>query len=179
MPQLRKLSFEGCKNLSTFHTNAFANDNVDNKTDLKLEVLNLKGCNLRTLHSSLIADFENLKDLELDGNPFNCDCDVKWISELQFDTNLRCSRPEEFKGMLLSEVIETGELNCSKTSLFMKKLLNSLILIVLLVICSVAIWCFLQQLKPEHRRKKFSKVGPESPYQRVTIEPNRAEYSLY
>lgn len=179
MVRLRKLSFEGCKNLSTFHPNAFGDETVNIKTNLTLEILNLKGCNLRTLNFSLITVFENLKELALDGNPFNCDCEVKWITELQFDTDLRCSRPEQFHGILLSEVTETDELKCSNASLFMKKLLNSIILLVLLIICSIVIWCFLQQLKPDNRRKRFSKVGPESPYQRVTIEPNRAEYSLY
>jgi hypothetical protein len=48
-----------------------------------------------------------------------------------------------------------------------------------LVGCGLTIWCFFRQLSPKNRRKQFQKVGPESPYQRVTIEPNRAEYSLY
>jgi hypothetical protein len=178
---LRKLSLEGCKNLSTFHANAFGVNVQINETDLVLENLNLKGCNLRTLNSSLYAVFENLKELSLDGNPFNCDCEVKWISELQLDKDLRCYRPEEFQGMLLSEISnEEEELKCSKMSRFMGKLLNAMILIALLILCSVSVWCVLKHfIRPESRRKTLSKVGVDSPYQRVTIDVNRAEYSIY
>lgn len=172
LPHLRRVSFEGCKNLSAFHANAFSSDYI------ALEQLNLKGCNLRTLNASSL--FETIKEIELDGNPFNCDCEIKWISELKIETGARCNRPDELKDALISEIEEADELSCSKTSRFMRKLLNSVILVVLLVICALVILWFLQLLKPDSRRKRMTtKVGPESPYQRVTIEPNRAEYSTY
>lgn len=180
LPRMRLLSLEGSKNLSSFNEKAFGVNAQVNETDLQLEVLNLRGCNLRTLNSSLYAVFENVKVLSLDGNPFNCDCEVQWLSEIGLDKDLRCYRPEEFQGMLLSEISEDEEeLKCSKMSRFMGKLLNSLILIALLVICSVTIWLVLRQLRPDSRRKRLSKIGPDSPYQRVTIDVNRAEYSLY
>lgn len=179
-PRLRKLSLEGCKNLSTFNEKAFGVNVQINETYLVLEILNLKGCNLRTLNSSLYAVFENLKELSLDGNPFNCDCEVKWISELELDKDLRCYRPEEFQGMLLSEISDDEQLKCSKMSRFLGKMLNAVILIALLIVCSVSVWCVLKHfLRTESRRKRLSKVGADSPYQRVTIDVNRAEYSTY
>lgn len=178
LPKLQSLSLEGSKNLSSFNHFAFGINVVVNETDLELKVLNLRGCNLRTLNSSLMSVFEGLDELYLDGNPFNCDCDVHWVKDLKIETNLKCYRPKEFLGKLLSEIDE-NDLSCTKISVFMKKLVNSLILLVLLIACSLAIWCFFRQLKPSSRRKQFQKVGPESPYQRVTIEPNRAEYSMY
>lgn len=167
-PHLEKLSLEGSKNLSSFHPSA---------TNLHLKVLNLRGCNLRTLDESMREITDGLQALHLDGNPFNCDCELQWMKSVELETNLRCNKPDNFNGALLSE-IEEKDMKCSKMSLFMRKLVNSLILLALLIGCSIAIWCFFRQLSPRSRRKEFQKVGPESPYQRVTIEPNRAEYSL-
>lgn len=167
-PHLEKLSLEGSKNLSSFHPSA---------TNLHLKVLNLRGCNLRTLDGSMKEITDGLQEFHLDGNPFTCDCELQWMKSVALDTNLRCNKPDKFKGVLLSE-IEESDMKCSKMSVFMRKLVNSLILLALLFGCSIAIWCFFRQLSPRSRRKEFQKVGPESPYQRVTIEPNRAEYSL-
>lgn len=178
LPKLRHLSLEGSKNLSIFHHYAFGVNVVANETDLDLRIVNLRGCNLRSLNLSLMKVFDDLHELHLDGNPFNCDCDVMWIKQLEFETNLKCYHPDEFLGTLLS-AIDGNDIDCSRTSYIMRKVINCLILLVLLVGCALAIWCFFQQLNPRNRRKKFQKVGPESPYQRVTIEPNRAEYSLH
>lgn len=167
-PHLEKLSLEGSKNLSSFHPSA---------TNLHLKVLNLRGCNLRTLDESMREITDGLQELHLDGNPFTCDCELQWMKSVALETNLRCNKPDHFHAALLSE-IEEDDMKCSKMSMFMRKLVNSLILLALLVGCSIAIWCFFRQLSPRSRRKEFQKVGPESPYQRVTIEPNRAEYSL-
>lgn len=167
-PQLKKLSLEGSKNLSSFHPSA---------TNMHLKVLNLRGCNLRSLDESMKEITDGLEEFHLDGNPLTCDCELQWMKSVALETNLKCNKPDKFNGMLLSE-IEESDMKCSKMSLFMRKLVNSLILLALLVGCSIAIWCFFRQLSPRSRRKEFQKVGPESPYQRVTIEPNRAEYSL-
>lgn len=175
LSKLNRLSLEGSKNLSSFHPFAFSPENDES---IGLKILNLRGCNLRTLNVSLKEIFTGLDELHLDGNPFNCDCDLQWVKELHIETDIHCNKPEEFKGMLLRE-IEEKDMKCSRMSLFMRKLINSLILLVLLIGCSLAIWCFFRQLSPRTRRKQFQKVGPESPYQRVTIEPNRAEYSLH
>ena len=167
-PYLQHLSLEGSKNLSFFHPFS---------TNHQLKVLNLRGCNLRTLNVSMKEMFEGLDELYLEGNPFTCDCDLQWLKDVDLEINLKCNKPDEFYGKLLTEIDE--EMKCSKISVFMKKLVNSLILLALLIGCSIAIWCFFRQLSPRSRRKNFQKVGPESPYQRVTIEPNRAEYSLH
>lgn len=180
LPQLRRLSLEGSKNLSLFHHFAFGMNVIVNETDIELRVLNLRGCNLRNLNFALVNIFENLKELHLEGNPFTCDCEVAWIKDLKMETNLQCRKPDEYAGKHLHELKEK-QLNCSRMSLIMKKAINCLILLLLLVGCSLAIWCFFQQLNPRNRRKRLQKVGPgpTSPYQRVTIEPNRAEYSMY
>lgn len=175
LSKLQHLSLEGSKNLSFFHPQAF---DVETHTHIDVKILNLRGCNLRILNSSLKSIFDGLDELHLDGNPFNCDCDLQWMKEIEVKTDFRCNKPEEHNGKLFSELSEK-ELKCSKMSRFMKKLVNSLILLTLLIGCSLAIWCFFRQLSPKGRRKELQKVGPESPYQRVTIEPNRAEYSLH
>lgn len=175
LSKLNYLSLEGSKNLSFFHAFAFS---VENNGNLELKSLNLRGCNLRTLDSSLKNVIVGLEELHLGGNPFNCDCDLQWIKEVNIEADIRCYKPSEFQGILLKD-IEEKQMKCGKMSIFMRKLVNSLILLVLLIGCSLAIWFFFRQLSPTTRRKQFQKVGPESPYQRVTIEPNRAEYSLH
>ncbi|CAO1410868.1 unnamed protein product [Diamesa serratosioi] len=173
-PKLRHLNLQGSKNLSNIHEDAFGKNVIANETDLDLEVVNLRGCNLRFLNSSLAIAFDRVTDFNLDGNPFNCNCDVKWIKDLEIETHLQCNKPNNLNGMLLSE-IHDKKLYCSGS---MQKIINGLILLGLLIICSLAIWFFIKQLRPS-RKKMLQKVGPESPYQRVTIEPNRAEYSIY
>ncbi|CRK91880.1 CLUMA_CG005500, isoform A [Clunio marinus] len=178
-PNIEKLSLEGSKNFSTFPDDTFiTTEMLENSTDFNFKKLNLRGCNIRTLDSSLLETFERLDELHLDGNPINCDCNIKWMKNLELKTNLRCKKPSSLQDKLLDDIHE-DDLKCSRMTTFMRKVLNSIILIVLLIGCSLAIWCFFRQLKPSSRRTKFQKIGPDSPYQRVTIEPHRAEYSLY
>lgn len=174
LSKLIRLSLEGSKNLSYFDPFIFKAEDED---QMGLKILNLRGCNLRGLNESLKDIVDGLDELHLEGNPFTCDCDLAWLKNVEVETEIHCNRPVDYQGKLFSE-IEEKDLKCSKMSLFMKKLVNSLILLALLVGCSIAIWCFFRQLNPQNRRKQFQKVGPESPYQRVTIEPNRAEYSM-
>jgi Leucine-rich repeat (LRR) protein len=177
-PKLNHLTFEGSKNLSTLHAHAFGMNVVDDEIDLSLKILNLRGCHLRTLDSSLETVLDKLDEFHLDGNPFNCDCHIKWIKYLNVETNLRCYKPQAHLNKLLSEVPDK-KLKCE--NMFMKKLLNTMILLFLLIACSLAIWFFLRRLNPS-RRNKLQKVSPDSPYSpyhRVTIDPNRAEYSMY
>lgn len=149
---------------------------IDESSDVELKILNLRGCNLRTLDSSLQVIFNQLEELHLDGNPFNCNCNIKWIKHLSIETDLRCHKPEVFHGKLLSTEVPEKKMKCE--NLFFRKFVNTLVLLFLLIACSLTIWFFLSRLNPS-RKNKLQKVGPESPYQRVTIEPNRAEYSLY
>jgi Leucine-rich repeat (LRR) protein len=175
LPKLRHLTLENSRNLSFFNGHSFGSNVVENEVDLELKVLNLRGCSFKTLNSSLETVFDRLEELHLDGNPFVCDCEIKWLKFLEIETNLMCEKPDVFNGKLLSEVPEK-KMKCENK--FLKKFINTMILLSLLIVCSLTIWFFLRRLNPS-RRNKFQKVGPESPYQRVTIEPNRAEYSLY
>lgn len=174
LTKLKHLSFEGSKNLSFFHQFAFD----ETQEHHQLKILNLRGCNLRNLNFSLKTIFNDLDELQLEGNPFTCDCDLQWMKEIEIVTDFQCNKPNDLHGKLFSKLHES-EMKCTKMSRFMSKLVNSLILLTLLVGCSLAIWCFFRQLSPKTRRKELQKIGPESPYQRVTIEPNRAEYSLH
>lgn len=176
-PKLQHLAFEGSKNLSTIHPHVFGTNAVEDENfDVELRTFNLRGCNFRTLDSSLEAIFNQLEELQLDGNPFNCNCNIKWIKHLSIETNLRCHKPEVFHGKLLSSEVPEKKMKCE--NLFLRKFINTMVLLFLLAACSLTIWFFLSRLNPS-RKNKLQKVGPDSPYQRVTIEPNRAEYSTY
>ncbi|KAG5681193.1 hypothetical protein PVAND_010650 [Polypedilum vanderplanki] len=174
-PRLINLTFEGSKNLTHMDAFTFGNFDDNNDNDFSLKTLNLRGCSFRTFNSSLEKAFNQLEKLQLEGNPINCNCNVRWIKYLKIETNARCHKPEVLNQKLLNEIPDK-KLKCE--NYFMRKLVNTMILLLLLIATSLAIWYFLRRLNPS-RRQKFQKVGPESPYQRVTIEPNRAEYSLY
>lgn len=174
-PKLHHLTFEGSRNLSHIKGSAFHENSSDGSIDTQLKIFNLRGCNLQSLHISLEPIINQLAEFHIDGNPFDCNCDMKWVKYIGIETNLLCHRPETLNGKLLREIPDK-RLKCE--NFFMNKLINTMILLFLLMACSLAIWFFLRRLNPT-RRNKFQKVGPESPYQRVTIEPNRAEYSLY
>ncbi|KAL7027420.1 hypothetical protein ACKWTF_005432 [Chironomus riparius] len=174
-PKLHHLTFEGSRNLSLLKGSAFYEDSSNENIDTQLKIFNLRGCSLKSLHISLEPIINQLAEFHIDGNSFDCSCDMKWVKYIGIDTNLQCHRPETLNGKLLREIPDK-RLKCE--NFFLNKLINTMILLFLLMVCSLAIWFFLRRLNPT-RRNKFQKVGPESPYQRVTIEPNRAEYSLY
>lgn len=171
------MTFEASRNLSQIHPHAFGINAVeDENIDVNLKVLSFRGCNLRTVDGSLQTIFNQLEEFHLEGNPLNCNCNMKWIKQLAIETNARCHKPEVFRDKLLSTEVPEKKMKCE--NLFMRKFINTMILMLLLVSISLAIWFFLSRLNPS-RKNKFQKVGPDSPYKRVTIEPNRAEYSLY
>lgn len=170
-PKLRNLTLEGSKSLTQFKIDNSSYENVD----VQLRIVNLRGCAVRSLDETLLSIVSHLDEFHLEGNPLDCDCKIKWLKQVKADTRAQCYRPELLKEKLLSDVPDS-KLKCD--NFFVNRLVNTLILLFLLVTCSLTIWFFLRRLNPT-RRNKFQKVGPESPYQRVTIEPNRAEYSLY
>jgi hypothetical protein len=171
------LTFEASRNLSQIHPHAFGVNVVEDENfDVNLRVLSFRGCNLRYLDGALEPIFNQLEELHLEGNPLNCNCNMKWIKHLDIESNARCHKPEVFRDKLLSSEVPEKKMKCE--NLFMRKFINTMILMLLLVSISLAIWFFLSRLNPS-RKNKLQKVGPESPYKRVTIEPNRAEYSLY
>ncbi|XP_065089034.1 leucine-rich repeat neuronal protein 3-like [Ochlerotatus camptorhynchus] len=173
LPRLTHINFQGSRNLTTIDPHIFGKNVVLNETDTILEELILKGTNIRTLNSSLKFAFEQLKVLDLSGTPLNCDCEIRWLKEMQFSTTASCSKPTSLRGQHLSE-IEIDKLQCKVEKSWIYMVFNVLLVILLIVLVIVAVYLVYIAIRPR-QQVQLRKVGVNSPYARVTIEPNQAE----
>lgn len=84
---LKKLELEGNKYLTNFSKFAFGKEVLDDPDDFSLEQLSLKNSRLTTLDEELLEPFGQLIRLDLQGNPWKCDCKISWLKQLQIDPN--------------------------------------------------------------------------------------------
>lgn len=80
---LLQLELERNNNLTSFSKLAFGRQVLDDPDDFILESLSLKGSRLGALDKDLFAPFGQLIHLDLQGNPWKCDCNLVWVKELQ------------------------------------------------------------------------------------------------
>lgn len=80
---LKTLELERNQNLTQFSSIAFGEDVLSDAVDFPLEKLSLKGSRLTKLDPELLEPFGRLSELDLQGNPWQCDCDMKWVKNLQ------------------------------------------------------------------------------------------------
>ncbi|XP_053686169.1 leucine-rich repeat neuronal protein 2-like [Sabethes cyaneus] len=174
LPRLSRLNLQGSRNLTTLHPHAFGVNVVLNETDTMLEQLILKGTSIRTLNSSLQFAFENLKVLDLAGTPLNCDCQLRWLKNLNVTTHAStCSKPPSLRGQQLDD-IDVSQLQCKVEKSWIYTLFNVMLVILLIVLIIVACYLVYVAIRPR-QQVQLRKLGANSPYARVTIEPNRAE----
>ncbi|KAF5295961.1 hypothetical protein FQA39_LY12733 [Lamprigera yunnana] len=173
---LEELSLTEAKKLKEFSDLAFGVLLTDKKSSLKK--LTLSGCGIKRLNSTFLTLFKNLEQIDLQNNPWECDCEVLWLQQLNESLHrkdsLRCKFPYTFRTKLITELIEDEVPNCSSVTYTTQKILIS-ILGVLVAILTVLIF-YLFYLGPFFQTSKG--IGPGSPYYRgnpVGIDPNRAE----
>lgn len=82
MKNLQVLKIEHCKNLHRFHTTAFGMEALEKNYEFTLKKISFFGSGLKTLEENLYPLFARLSDLDLRGNPWNCDCRLNWILQL-------------------------------------------------------------------------------------------------
>lgn len=80
---LTSLELERNINLTKFSTTAFGQEVLEDAEDFVLEKLSLKGSRLTTLDEKLEVPFGQLVKLDLQGNFWNCDCNLVWVKKLQ------------------------------------------------------------------------------------------------
>lgn len=176
LPRLTHINLQGSRNLSIIDPHVFGKNVVLNETDTVLEELILKGTNIRTLNSSLQFAFEKLKTLDLTGTALNCDCEIRWLKEMSFNTEASCAKPASLRGMQLSEV-DVDKLQCKVEKSWIYTMFNVLLVILLIILVIAAVYLVYIAIRPR-QQVQMRKVGVNSPYARVTIEPNQAE-NLY
>lgn len=80
---LRVLEMERNKNLARFNILAFGDEVLDDPTYFTLESLSLRGSRLSSLSQELETPLGQLTSLDLQGNPWKCDCKLVWLKEMQ------------------------------------------------------------------------------------------------
>lgn len=176
LPRLAHLNLQGSRNLTTIDPHAFGRNVVLNETDTVLQELILKGTSIRTLNSTLQLAFDQLKVLDLTGTPLACDCNIRWLKSLNVTTHASCSKPASLRGQLLAD-IDADRLPCKEEKSWLYNVFNVLLVVLLVILVIVAIYLVYLAIKPKQVQLR-NKVGVNSPYARVTIEPNQAE-NLY
>lgn len=169
----RKLKYLSLQNSRKLHSFIIAN----NSDFSSLEMLNLRGTMVRTFNSTIEVMFQKLKELNLNGIPFTCDCDLVWMKALELETNAQCYRPSKIHGMKLSSV-RKEDFGCDPWPNWV----YGILIFCLIVLCSVGIWLVVMGLRPYRRDVQMrgnSRLSSNSPYARVTIEPSRADKSLF
>lgn len=77
------LELERNKNLTKFSSLAFGQEVLEDADNFVLERLSLMGSRLSRLDEKLAEPFGQLVTLDLQGNPWRCDCDIEWVKSLQ------------------------------------------------------------------------------------------------
>ncbi|XP_058063471.1 leucine-rich repeat neuronal protein 3 [Anopheles bellator] len=174
LPRLALLNLQGSRNLSVIHAHTFGQNVVRNETDTALKRLILKGTNIRTLNGSLAFAFENVRMIDLRGAPLRCDCQLRWLREMHNLTILGiCLKPSTVRRRLFG-TIEPHQFECRAEQSWVYTLFNVILAILLVVGVGVGIYLIVRAVRPPSN-VQLRKVGENSPYARVTIEPNQAE----
>lgn len=166
---VESISFQNSRSLNHLDGDAFVTES-GNLTLPPLHSLIFRGTLVRSFNASLSPVFAHLTDLDLNGVPLNCDCQLVWLKDLGIQTNGRCLRPARIRGMLITSV-RRDEFSCE----MWPRWIYSLIILALIALCAAGVYLIVMGLRPHRGVTMRRKVGAGSPYARVTIEPNRQE----
>ena len=123
--------FELPKDLSQYIRNLTALDLSDNMLDEihpssfqymgRLNDLKLSRNHIQVLHENFSSIFDNISTIELNGNPFHCNCEIswlrKWLSETTKKTGVDiCHSPDHLKSKLILSLTE-DQLVCRAPSI--------------------------------------------------------------
>ncbi|KAH8375373.1 hypothetical protein KR200_011937 [Drosophila serrata] len=168
---LETLSFQNSRRLTHFDAEAFGHiprTAVGKKWALRS--LSFRGTMLRSFNSSLAPLFSQLTELDLNGLPLQCDCELLWLKQLPVQTNGRCYKPARIRGMLVTSA-RADAFSCDSWP----RWAYGLVVLTLIALSAAGIYLIVMGLRPHRGVTMRRKVGAGSPYARVTIEPNRQE----
>jgi len=176
LKSLEVLTMENCIQLQEFDEQAFGGPQ---SVAVPLERLSLSRCGLHTLSCKTLVPLEpTLEYLQLDGNPWRCDCDLVWIRQTNFSLAhteyLRCFSPEQHHNKLLLSV-KPEDFVCTNESVeqagysVLVIVLNVFLIVAILLFCGVILVIMRHRIPTYCTPRKA--VGS---YSKV-VEPNRAE----
>ncbi|KAH8413597.1 hypothetical protein KR222_001625 [Zaprionus bogoriensis] len=169
LERVELISCQNSRRLNHLDAEAFI-DPSGNHTLPPLRTLIFRGTLLRTFNATLSPVFAKLAELDLNGVPLHCDCQLVWLRDLSLQTNGRCLRPARVRGMLVSS-LRRDEFSCETWP----RWAYGLIILTLIGLCAAGVYLIVMGLRPHRGVTMRRKVGAGSPYARVTIEPNRQE----
>ncbi|CAH2269576.1 leucine-rich repeat neuronal protein 2-like [Pararge aegeria] len=143
---LTSLELERNKNLVNFSAEAFGKEVLDDADYFPLETLSFKGSRLTSLDQELEVPFGQLIRLDLQGNFWNCNCNLKWIKKLQIHPedydHLRCYTP---KPLYNSRIFELDEkyFNCATKDRSRHIVVTISIVSFCLLLSSLAVWVYM------------------------------------
>ncbi|XP_028172783.1 insulin-like growth factor-binding protein complex acid labile subunit [Ostrinia furnacalis] len=149
---LEHLELERNKNLTVFSSLAFGQEVLDDPDYFVLEKLSLKGSRLSKLEKDLAVPFGQLNLLDLQGNPWKCDCELTWLKTLQIQPeyyeHLRCGSPKPFYNSKIFE-LDSKYFSCTLTVHH----IGLVIAVIAFCVClaSIAIWLFVYVPKYQSR----------------------------
>ena len=113
MTGLQNLTISDNHDLSHMHDSAFYG--MFNATHFRLRTLSLRKNSLTFLHSHTLP-FDKLDQLEIQQNPWNCNCDFLWVAQCPAVVgDPRCSQPEKYRGIEVHHIQKKAFAACKKT----------------------------------------------------------------
>ena len=106
MTSLQNLTISDCHDLSFLHESAF--HGMFNRSHFALRRLTLRKNGLRSLLSHSLP-FDLLERLEIQQNPWNCDCDFLWVTKCpSLVGDPRCAQPKQFRGLEVHHIARSA-----------------------------------------------------------------------
>lgn len=143
MPNLKKLILSSNPRLREISREAFvskqtsedSSEEVNNNKILhELDLIDLSGNNFTTLHDPTKFKSISFKQILLNDNPWNCDCNLAWLSSMpaSLSSTMHCKTPALYRDIEVSQFIKTVE--CDERELNYQKIVLVSFLIFLLVL---------------------------------------------
>ncbi|KAK9296686.1 hypothetical protein QLX08_009406 [Tetragonisca angustula] len=177
-PGLRELKLNSMKNLTELSLNDFENltsletlslDGSKALTFLKmspfnghilprLQRLSVRNCGLRTLSHNLLSIIKRTPILNLEDNPWHCDCKMQWLNTSNatklISRQIKCRTPKQHANKQLSE-IPSYELECEDDgSMFHPVLWASVFILVVAITMAVGFFLLRRPLGRWDIRRK-------------------------
>lgn len=167
-PSLRKISLQNSRNFTYLSEGS----GVDHPLQ-QLRELKLTGTKVRKISKGLKEYMPSVKVIALDGCPMVCDCDLKWLmgGRLGIVTNGVCDKPLSIRDQNIDGLVPESIKNCSELSRVMFRVINGVLVLFLLVLCAVAMYFLVMGCRPSKKFFVRQRMGVQSPYSRITVEP--------
>ncbi|GLG93137.1 Chaoptin [Gryllus bimaculatus] len=111
LKHLQELYMEKCLNLTSFDGMAFGGPTYNPPP---LRNFSLKHSGLQTLSKKLFPVFSDIQHLKLQGNPWDCDCRLRWFKEMNFSKEIehvRCYFPQSLHNRTIAS-LERSDFVC-------------------------------------------------------------------